>query len=122
MKNTGEIKMINSADKAVPEGWKSIAIKPPKHMVFCLNQKLDLKVFCYAYDEWSGEPKPWIEYWYDAPLPQPPTKGDQGMNLPPMANNQGWVCPKCGRVYSPIWVECTKCNTSSMSNTVGGTR
>ena len=73
--NFARIKYIR-ANKAVPEGWKSIAIKPPKHMVFCLNQKLDLKVFCYAYDDWSGEPKPWIEYWYDAPLPQPPKEGD----------------------------------------------
>lgn len=24
--------------------------------------------------------------------------------------NLGWQCPKCGKVYSPIWIECTTCN------------
>ena len=28
-----------------------------------------------------------------------------------MINREGWVCPKCGRVYNPITVsECQKCN------------
>ena len=25
---------------------------------------------------------------------------------------EGWVCPKCGRVYSPIMPECHQCNTA----------
>lgn len=24
--------------------------------------------------------------------------------------NQGWACPKCGRVYSPMIPDCQKCN------------
>lgn len=23
---------------------------------------------------------------------------------------QGWICPKCGRVYAPTWPCCTHCN------------
>jgi len=22
---------------------------------------------------------------------------------------QGWICPKCGSVYSPSWYQCMKC-------------
>lgn len=22
----------------------------------------------------------------------------------------GWICPKCGRVYGPLVMECAKCN------------
>lgn len=24
--------------------------------------------------------------------------------------NNGWICPRCGRVYSPSMVECLNCN------------
>ena len=24
--------------------------------------------------------------------------------------NEPWICPKCGRVYSPSWPECYVCN------------
>lgn len=24
--------------------------------------------------------------------------------------NEGWTCPKCGKVYAPFWIECTSCN------------
>ena len=24
--------------------------------------------------------------------------------------NYGWICPKCGSVYSPMTTECYKCN------------
>lgn len=25
-------------------------------------------------------------------------------------NNNGWICPKCGRVYAPYIPECQYCN------------
>lgn len=25
-------------------------------------------------------------------------------------NNNGWICPKCGRVYAPYVFECHYCN------------
>lgn len=27
-----------------------------------------------------------------------------------MTKREGWVCPKCGRVWSPTWFECQPCN------------
>ena len=27
-----------------------------------------------------------------------------------MASSEGWVCPKCGRVYSMLVLECKHCN------------
>lgn len=32
---------------------------------------------------------------------------------------QGWICPKCGRVYSPFTQMCLYCkpNTNTISNT-----
>lgn len=35
--------------------------------------------------------------------------------------NQGWECPKCGRVYAPWMDQCTTCNnknTHSWSQTI----
>lgn len=25
-------------------------------------------------------------------------------------SNEGWICPKCGRVWSPMWPSCSDCN------------
>lgn len=25
-------------------------------------------------------------------------------------SNEGWICPKCGRVWSPVWPSCSECN------------
>jgi hypothetical protein len=30
-------------------------------------------------------------------------------------NNQGWTCPKCGKVFSPSIIECIYCNSVSVS-------
>lgn len=27
-----------------------------------------------------------------------------------MSMREGWACPKCGRVWAPICMECTACN------------
>ena len=27
-----------------------------------------------------------------------------------LVGQQGWICPKCGRVYGPNFFECTYCN------------
>lgn len=29
-----------------------------------------------------------------------------------MADNKGWVCPKCGRVYAPFMPDCPPCNSN----------
>ena len=26
--------------------------------------------------------------------------------------NQGWICPKCGKVYAPTQMECFGCNSN----------
>lgn len=31
------------------------------------------------------------------------------INLPPQQQT-GWMCPKCGRCYSPLWMTCQPCN------------
>lgn len=33
-----------------------------------------------------------------------------------MANDHGWVCPKCGRVYSPWVMSCEPCNAKAIIN------
>ena len=34
--------------------------------------------------------------------------------------NNGWICPKCGRVYAPFIPECQHCNreNKSISSTI----
>lgn len=33
-----------------------------------------------------------------------------GKKEPPIAAERGWVCPKCGNVYSPRALACSHCN------------
>jgi len=32
-------------------------------------------------------------------------------------NNQGWTCPKCGKVFSPSIIECIYCNRITVTTT-----
>jgi len=36
--------------------------------------------------------------------------------FPDLFKNQGWTCPKCGRVFAPHIVECLYCNGVSVSS------
>lgn len=38
-----------------------------------------------------------------------------------VSGNQGWVCPKCGKVFSPSIFECWYCNSASVSSIVSTT-
>lgn len=43
------------------------------------------------------------------------------VNFNGMFGQQGWICPKCGRVYSPFTQMCLYCkpnNTNTISNLV----
>ena len=33
-----------------------------------------------------------------------------------MANDHGWICPKCGRVYGPWVMSCEPCNRKAIIN------
>lgn len=33
--------------------------------------------------------------------------------------NYGWVCPKCGYVYSPFTAECDRCNGANIISKLG---
>lgn len=33
-----------------------------------------------------------------------------------MANDHGWICPKCGRVYNPWVMSCEPCNMKAIIN------
>lgn len=39
-------------------------------------------------------------------------------NITTIPPNTGWMCPKCGRVYSPWCYECTHCNTHTVTNPI----
>ena len=53
-----------------------------------------------------------------------PIQKEIGLDNKPNNNNvkhgglQGWVCPKCGRVYSPFTSMCSYCVPSHMYNTI----
>lgn len=33
-----------------------------------------------------------------------------------MANDKGWICPKCGRIYAPWVMSCEPCNKQAIIN------
>lgn len=35
--------------------------------------------------------------------------------------NNGWICPKCGRVYAPFIPECQHCNCNKEVKSMNGT-
>ena len=39
------------------------------------------------------------------------------VNFNGMFGQQGWICPKCGRVYSPFTRMCLYCGNSNSENT-----
>jgi len=59
----------------------------------------------YPYEYYVGDPPPfqWPSYWPHY-VPTTPYYYSAPMRM-------GWVCPKCGCVYSPDWTYCTRCNT-----------
>lgn len=36
------------------------------------------------------------------------------VQLYPYQENRGWICPRCGRVYSPSTTECWECNKKNV--------
>lgn len=45
-------------------------------------------------------------------------KPDDSIKYNPLPS--GWVCPKCGKVYSPSWFECYVCNAPKYVITTTG--
>lgn len=41
--------------------------------------------------------------------------------FPGLDQPQGWVCPKCGRVYAPWVYTCAKCDPSTVTFPATGT-
>lgn len=39
------------------------------------------------------------------------------VNFNRMFGQQGWICPKCGRVYSPFTQMCLYCGNNNSENT-----
>lgn len=39
------------------------------------------------------------------------------VNFNGMFGQQGWICPKCGRVYSPFTQMCLYCGNNNSENT-----
>jgi len=38
-----------------------------------------------------------------------------------ISGNQGWICPKCSRVFSPTVFECVYCNNTNITSTWSST-
>lgn len=42
--------------------------------------------------------------------------------IPIRTHQQGWECPKCGSVYAPFMMECSRCNnkiTPAIGSAIG---
>jgi len=68
-----------------------------------------------AGDGYTRCPKCGLPYWaYPSDFTvQPATCQCNRLTIPMPANpDSGWICPKCGNVYSPNTMECVQCNNT----------
>lgn len=75
------------------------------------NMRYDKNAGIAPKSDWQYPPPP-THYTIDTtPRPEPPPRQPATIVLPDaLGVRQGWVCPKCGRVWAPGWLACGPCN------------